>query len=55
MCTDKYAMLHCGTVKTLGETLEDMHIMGELAGALIYFAKEYISKNIDKYSVGRRV
>ena len=43
-------ILHCGTFKTLGTTLEDMRIMGELAGALIYFAKEYVNNNLDKYS-----
>lgn len=43
-------VLHCGTFKTLGTSLEYMRIMGELAGSLIFFAKEYIYKNIEKYT-----
>lgn len=48
--SDKMQVLHCGTFKTLGTSLEDMRIMGELAGSLIFFAKEYIDKNIEKYT-----
>lgn len=48
--SDKMQALHCGTFKTLGTSLEYMRIMGELAGSLIFFAKEYIDKNIEKYT-----
>jgi len=43
-------ILKCGTYKTLGTSLEDMRIMGELAGALTYFAKEYVNSNLEKYT-----
>lgn len=48
--SDKTQILHCGTFKTLGTSLEDMRIMGELAGSLVYFAKEYVNENLDKYT-----
>lgn len=48
--SDKTQILHCGTFKTLGTSLENMRIMGELAGSLVYFAKEYVNENIDKYT-----
>ena len=48
--SDKTQILHCGTFKTLGTSLEDMRIMGELAGSLVYFAREYVNKNIDRYT-----
>ena len=48
--SDKIQILHCGTFKTLGTSLEDMRIMGELAGSLVYFAREYVNKNLDKYT-----
>ncbi len=47
--SDKTQIIHCGTFKTLGTSLEDMRIMGELAGSLLYFAKEYVNKNLCKY------
>ena len=47
--SDKTQILHCGTFKTLGTSLEDMRIMGELAGSLVYFAREYVNKNLDRY------
>lgn len=34
-------VIPCGTFKTLEESLEAMQIMGELAGALIYFASHW--------------
>lgn len=34
--SDKTQILHCGTFKTLGTTLEGMHIMGELAGGVVW-------------------
>lgn len=46
----KTKILSCGTFKTLGDSLEDMRIMGELAGSLVYFAKEYVNENLDKYT-----
>ena len=48
--SDKTQILHCGTFKTLGDSLEDMRIMGELAGSLVYFTREYVNKNLDKYT-----
>ena len=48
--SDKKQILHCGTFKTLGTSLEDMRIMGELAGSLVYFAREYMNKNLDRYT-----
>lgn len=48
--SDKTQILHCGTFKTLGTSLENMRIMGELAGSLVYFAKEYVNANLDKYT-----
>lgn len=48
--SDKTQIIHCGTFKTLGTSLEDMRIMGELAGSLVYFAKEYVNENLDKYT-----
>ena len=47
--SDKTQILHCGTFKTLGTSLEDMRIMGELAGSLVYFARESVNKNLDRY------
>lgn len=48
--SEKKQILHCGTFKTLGTSLEDMRIMGELAGSLVYFAREYVNKNLDRYT-----
>lgn len=53
--SDMTQILHCGTFKTLGASLEDMRIMGELAGSLVYFAKEYVNENIDKYTPQREM
>ena len=47
---DKIQTLHCGTFKTLNTSLEDMRIMGELAGSLVFFAREYVNENIEKYT-----
>lgn len=47
---DKIQILHCGTFKTLNTSLEDMRIMGELAGSLVFFAREYVNENIEKYT-----
>lgn len=41
--------LKCGTFKTLGVGLEDMRIMGDLAGALTYFARVYIDQELERY------
>lgn len=48
--SDRTQILSCGTFKTLGASLENMRIMGELAGSLVYFAKEYVNKNLDRYT-----
>ncbi len=42
--------LHIGTLKTLGTSVEDFKIMGELAGVLTYYCNQYVNKNIDRYS-----
>ena len=39
-----------GTFKTLHEDLEAMKIMGELCGALTFFASQYINANIHRYT-----
>ena len=41
---------HIGTFKTLKTDLDSMKIMGELCGSLIYFASEYVNKNIGRYT-----
>jgi hypothetical protein len=41
---------HIGTFKTLREDLTAMKIMGELAGAMTFYADRYISKNMDRYT-----
>jgi hypothetical protein len=39
-----------GTFKTLRTDLEAMLIMGELCGALVYYAHQYVNENLDKYT-----
>ena len=39
-----------GIFKTLRDDLESMKIMGELCGALVFYASQYINKNIDRYT-----
>jgi hypothetical protein len=39
-----------GTLKTLGTTLKDMQIMGELGGILTWAVNDYVNKNIDQFS-----
>ena len=34
----------------IGTPLEDMRIMSEFAGSLIFFAREYVNENIEKYT-----
>ncbi|GHV28519.1 hypothetical protein FACS1894167_05710 [Synergistales bacterium] len=41
--------LDAATFKTLGTSLEDMKIMGELGGTLQYVANRYINKNIELF------
>jgi hypothetical protein len=43
---NKDRMLKAGTLKTLGTSLEDMKIMGELCGIIEYAARDYIGKNL---------
>ncbi len=42
--------LRCGTFKTLDESLDAMKIMGELTGALTFFAHKYVNREIDRYT-----
>lgn len=46
---NKSMKLPCGTFKTLRDDLEAMKIMGELAGALTYWANYYVNREIDRY------
>lgn len=46
----KTERLSCGTFKTLKDDLEAMKIMGELAGSLTFFARQYINGEITKYT-----
>jgi len=39
-----------GTFKTLKTDLEAFKIMGELCGALVFYASQYVNKNIDRYT-----
>lgn len=39
-----------GVFKTLRDDLDSMKIMGELCGALVYYAREYVNINIDRYT-----
>jgi hypothetical protein len=48
--TETETRRHIGTFKTLRDDLESMMIMGELCGALVYYAHEYVNKNIDRYT-----
>lgn len=42
--------LRLGTFKTLGESLNDMQIMGELCGALTYYESQYVNRELDRYT-----
>jgi len=42
--------LKCGTYKTLNDDLKAMQIIGELAGALTYYNRQYVNKEIDRYT-----
>ena len=39
-----------GMFKTLNTDIESMKIMGELCGALVFYADQYINNNIDRYT-----
>lgn len=43
-------IVQIGTLKTLGEGLEDMMIMGEACGVLTYYAYDFVNSNIDAFS-----
>ena len=43
-------MVKIGTLKTLGESLEDMMIMGEACGILTYYACDFVNSNIAAFS-----
>jgi hypothetical protein len=44
-----------GTFKTLKTEIESMMIMGELCGALTYYASQYVNQNIDRYTPAREL
>lgn len=46
---DNMAKIPCGTFKTLGDSLRHARIMGELAGSLTYYARQYLSQNFSRY------
>lgn len=46
---------HIGTFKTLRTDLESMKIMGELCGALVFYASQYVNANIDRYSTTKEL
>ena len=47
--------LHVGTLKTLKRDLESAKIMGELCGALMHHANEYVNANLDRYKTDRQL
>ena len=47
--------LNCGTFKTLNTDVESMKVMGELGGALTYYASLYVNQNIDRYTPEREL
>ena len=44
-----------GTFKTLKDDLESMKIMGELCGALIFYAHQYVNQNINRYTPAKEL
>jgi len=48
--TERETRRHIGTFKTLNTDLDSMKVMGELCGVLVYFASEYVNKNIGRYT-----
>lgn len=41
---------HVATLKTLNDDINSFKIMGELCGALTFYAHIYVNKNIDRYT-----
>lgn len=41
--------LHIGTFKTLDTSIEAFKIMGELSGAMTYYADLYVNQNLKRY------
>jgi hypothetical protein len=46
---------YIGTFKTLKDDIESMKAMGELCGALVYYAHQYVNQNIDRYTPTREL
>lgn len=44
-----------GTFKTLKDDLEAMMIMGELAGAFVYWSHQYVNQNIARYTPAKEL
>ena len=44
-----------GTFKTLKTDIHSMKIMGELCGALVYYASQYVNSNLDRYTPAREL
>ena len=51
--TETETQRHIGTFKTLRRDINSFKIMGELCGALIYYAHQYVDKNIGRYTPAR--
>lgn len=45
-----YKTISCGTFKTLRNDLEAIKIMGELAGSLTYYARQYVDSELSRYT-----
>ena len=52
---NKVETLKCGTFKTLREDISAMKIMGELCGALTYYATKYVNDNLDVFTPDREL
>jgi hypothetical protein len=48
-------MRSVGTFKTLKTDIESMKIMGELCGALVFYATQYVNKNISRYAPAKEL
>jgi hypothetical protein len=46
---------HIGTFKTLKDDISSFMVMGELCGALTFYAHQYVNQNIDRYTPTREL
>lgn len=47
--------LHVGTLKTLKQDMESAKIMGELCGALMHHASQYVNANLHRYTPNKQL